>query len=178
MGYLDARATYKKDKTAANKAAMNTVKGKVDWNFIQQIKSQMRSDIIIICLQLFAVLSCNNAQQQKPVKANQSSHIQEAHQSSKNIWKQYKRVSGLNVKDTLPYSNCYIIIDDSKLIYKSNGKEMYKDSIFLDKEYKGKRYRFKIRVDDILIVTGSNDEELLLKRDAFEGDYEYFRKEK
>lgn len=138
----------------------------------------MRRDIIIISLQLFAVLSCNNEQQQNPFKASQLSHVQETHQSSKNIWKQYKRVSGLDVKDTMPYPNCYIIIDDSKLIYKSNGKEIYTDSIFLDKEYKGKRYRFKIRVDDILIVTGNNDEEFLLKRDAFEGDYEYFRKEK
>lgn len=32
MGYLDAQATYKSDKTATNKSAMNAPKSKVDWN--------------------------------------------------------------------------------------------------------------------------------------------------
>jgi len=40
MGYLDARATYKKDKTAANKAAMNTAKGKVDWKLFNKSRNK------------------------------------------------------------------------------------------------------------------------------------------
>jgi hypothetical protein len=40
MGYLYARAIFKKDKTAANKAVMNTVKGKVDWKLFNKSRSK------------------------------------------------------------------------------------------------------------------------------------------
>ena len=87
-------------------------------------------------------------------------------------------MSGLDVRDTLSFTNCYVIIDDDILTYQKDGKEIYTDSIYLDKNYKAKTYRFKIHTADVLIFTSKNDKELLLKRDAFEGDYEYFKKEK
>ena len=40
MGYLDAKATYKNNKTTANKAAMNTAKGNVDWNLFKKTRSK------------------------------------------------------------------------------------------------------------------------------------------
>ena len=92
------------------------------------------------------------------------------------VWHEYKIVTAAN-KDTLPYSNCMVIIEDSKMTYKRNGKIFYTDSIYLDKEYAAKTYRFKNNSADVMIITGKNDSELIIKRDAFDGDYEYFRKE-
>jgi hypothetical protein len=139
----------------------------------------MRCEIVIICFELFSGIGCSIVENENAAEKSQptqSIYDREIQDSSKNIWKQYKRVSGLDIKDTLPYPNCYIIINGNKLIYLKGGKEIYTDSIFLDNEYKAKTYRFKIHTADVLIVTG-NDDELLLKRDAFEGDYEYFRKD-
>jgi len=136
----------------------------------------MRVEIIIFFIQMATIMSCSNGEKQNSTKITQSNYVQET-PSNRNIWKQYKRVSGLDVKDTLPYSNCYIIIDGSKLIYQKEGKEIYTDSIYLDTAYKAKTYRFKTHTSDVLIVTGNNDKELLLKRDAFEGEYEYFRRD-
>ena len=120
--------------------------------------------LITILFTLFCILNAN---------------AQNISQTKKNIWKQYKKVPVKNINDTIPYSECYITIQGNKLIYKREGKEIYTDSIYvdkIDKKYKAKTFRFKVHISDVLLLTGENEEELLLKRFANEGDYEYFRK--
>lgn len=40
MGYLNAKATYMGNKSAANKTAMSTAKGKVDWKLFKKTRTK------------------------------------------------------------------------------------------------------------------------------------------
>ena len=125
---------------------------------------------ILLFLCCFFLVSCDSDKKSPATVDNNK-------QTKTKVWREYKRITAAN-EDTLPYSNCMVIIEDSKMTYKRNGKIFYIDSIYLDKDYAAKTFRFKNNSSDVMIITGKNDSELIIKRDAFDGDYEYFRKEK
>lgn len=90
-------------------------------------------------------------------------------------WVEYKKVPVMNNRDTLPYPNCYIIIKQDSFFYYRYKKLYEKQLLVRDKKYIDTVYTFKQKPGDLLLFDGVNNKYCLLKRDYFEGDYEYFK---
>ena len=87
---------------------------------------------------------------------------------------EYKKITPWNYRDTIPYDNCYIIIEkDSLFYYYKEGKLEEVRRMIIDSFYRYKTFHFKEKSDDILQFSHSNDTVHLL-RDSYDGKTEYF----
>ncbi len=90
-------------------------------------------------------------------------------------WVEYKKIPVMNNQDSLPYPNCYIIIKQDSFFYYRYKKLYEKQLLIRNKNYIDTVYTFKQKPGDLLLFNGVNNKYCLLKRDYFEGDYEYFK---
>lgn len=90
-------------------------------------------------------------------------------------WVEYKKIPPYNIKDTIPYHNCYIIIDNNRYSYYKEGKLEESRTIVRDTLYHYKTFRFKEKEDDILQFLNDAQDTVVLLRDNYDGIFEYFK---
>lgn len=93
---------------------------------------------------------------------------------SHNRWTQYKRRPVGNINDVEPYQDCFFIIKDGNFFYYKSSKLIYADRFKFDKELN--RTLFEKHSLDEIIFKNKDSTEAILKRDNYEGEYEYFKK--
>lgn len=86
-------------------------------------------------------------------------------------WVQYKKVPILDLNDTLPFKDTYLILDGNLIYYYKYNKLEYLDTLLLSKNKTF--FLFKNNTGDRLFIDSVKNK-ILLKRDDFDGDYEYF----
>ena len=89
-------------------------------------------------------------------------------------WIEYKKIPVMNQLDTIPYKDCYITIEDQELSYFRDGKLLEKRTMVRDKSFEYEVYSFKENPDDVLQYLDVKGERLVLKRDNYDGEQEYF----
>ncbi|NNT71582.1 hypothetical protein HKT18_05055 [Flavobacterium sp. IMCC34852] len=89
-------------------------------------------------------------------------------------WIQYKKVPTINQLDTLPYRDCYITISGEVFSYFKEGKLVEKRTLIRDRNFKYEVYNFRENPDDYLQYLDIKGKKVVLKRDNYEGEQEYF----
>lgn len=74
--------------------------------------------------------------------------------------------------DTLPYNNCYIILDKDSSFYYREGK-LEEVRTMVKEEYSDHAFTFKEKADDHILFS-SDYNSFKLSRDNYDGLYEYF----
>jgi hypothetical protein len=92
----------------------------------------------------------------------------------KRVWIQYKRAPVVHSKDTLPYSRCTIELQGSRFLYSRDKQLVYEDEVHVDTSFKYRVYGFRDHPDDKLVFLDDKGARVVLKRDHYDGDYEYF----
>ena len=132
--------------------------------------------LVLFFIISIATFSCNK--ETYNYKENGIKSIKQTEKTSKNRTKrkyiEYKKITPWNYRDTIPYDNCYIIIEkDSLFYYYKEGKLEEVRRMIIDSFYRYKTFHFKEKSDDILQFSHSNDTVHLL-RDSYDGKTEYF----
>ena len=93
-------------------------------------------------------------------------------------WVEYKKIYPFSIQDTIPYHNCYIIIENDKFFYYKEGKMEEYRTMIRDTLYHYETYRFKEKEDDILQFYNNDQDTVVLFRDNYDGISEYFKYDK
>lgn len=91
------------------------------------------------------------------------------------LWHQYKK-DGAIPNDTVPNQNCYVRISTDTFYYMDNMNIQYLDFLIRDTSFEYPVYHFKNHTQNSLHILTKDYKEILLKKYANEGDYEYFRR--
>lgn len=122
------------------------------------------------------VFSCEKAKNSTIEDTNQlkvSNSTQTVINNSISVWEEYKRRPVNSIKDEAPYNGCYFEVKDKKFHYYKDSKLMYIDDFVYDSNLN--RTMFKNHyMDEIIFNKDSTD--VVLKRDNYEGEYEYFKR--
>lgn len=86
-------------------------------------------------------------------------------------WIEYKKVLPANFEDTLPYNNCFIIIEKDNFKY-FREKELL-DNRTMVKDGGDHVFSFKEKIDDYIFFS-TNYDTISLFRDRYDGLQEYF----
>lgn len=95
---------------------------------------------------------------------------------TKHVWKEYKTDGGRGL-DNPPYPGCYIQIVDDQFTYIIHDTVAYVDTLIKKYGPQSKVFTFKNHTIDELGFLDKDSSEVLLKRNNYEGTYEYFRRE-
>jgi hypothetical protein len=141
----------------------------------------MKSIKQILVFILLFVAGCAGMQDKRFAEVNRAvvttaDSIRFIPSEKENVWKEYKRSSGIDHRDTLPLENRFIKIDGNKFSYYFKDSLLYTDYLIRDTLYKFPVYSFRNSRHDKLHFLKSDSTEIVLKHFPDEGDYEYFRK--
>lgn len=104
---------------------------------------------------------------------SQLEQIKTKQPESKNIhkWIEYKKVSPVYFEDTLPYNNCFIIIERDNYKYFREGELL--ENRTMVKDGGNHVFSFKEKIDDYIFFS-TNYDTISLFRDRYDGLQEYF----
>ena len=127
---------------------------------------------------LFLILTIASISCKKMINNNEENEIKRkkttektTDSNTKRKWVEYKKML-YDPMDTLPYNNCYIIIEKDSLFYYKEGK-LEEVRTMVREEHSNHAFTFKEDADDhILFSLDFNS--FKLSRDNYDGLYEYF----
>lgn len=132
--------------------------------------------IIYLCTLIIIIIGCNA----KDVSSESQPSHEGLHRKSPDlqvstyIWKEFKRRPATGIGDTLPFDSCFVEIQGDNFCYSRSGKLIYTDKLLQDTFYKYPVFSFLKHSDDKLHFVKGDSSEIVLKRFANEGEYEYF----
>lgn len=91
-------------------------------------------------------------------------------------WVQYKRVPAMDLNDTIPVKNCYLIIEFNIVSRYIDETLIETQTLIRDDRYSFPSYYFKDNPDDILQYLDKEQSKLVIKRDNFDGIQDYYIK--
>ena len=129
--------------------------------------------LVLLFIISIAAFSCNK--ETNNYKENGIKSIKPTEKTSNNRTKrkyiEYKKML-YDPTDTLPYNNCYIILDKDSSFYYREGK-LEEVRTMVKEEYSDHAFTFKEKADDHILFS-SNYNSFKLSRDNYDGLYEYF----
>lgn len=140
------------------------------------IKARMIVLTILVCLLLGCISRSKGEGAATPLVAKDS--ISDTVSLAMNIWEEYRcfRPTNPTKQGSAPYLKGYLIIKDKRYFYFRDGELVEEDSLSLSPEYKFTVFVRKNSPDDIIQYLNENGDSIVLIRNNFDGEKEFFKK--
>ncbi len=129
--------------------------------------------LLLLFILSIALISCKkvtNNNEEYEIKSKKSTE-KTTDTNTKRKYIEYKKML-YDPTDTLPYNNCYIILDKDSSFYYREGK-LEEVRTMVKEEYSDHAFTFKEKADDHILFS-SDYNSFKLSRDNYDGLYEYF----
>lgn len=129
--------------------------------------------LLLLFILSIALISCKkvtNKNEEYEIKSKKSTE-KTTDTNTKRKYIEYKKML-YDPTDTLPYNNCYIILDKDSSFYYREGK-LEEVRTMVKEEYSDHAFTFKEKADDHILFS-SDYNSFKLSRDNYDGLYEYF----